>query len=95
VPGPRTPGQRAPGDSTGQGLPPAFRPVRGERDNVLRQVCLNEGLQWRVERVAHAMTLSTPSEGGTPPHDGNLQAGRCLGDADEPPSHLIYNTKPS
>ena len=55
------------------------------------RVCLNEGLQWRVERVAHAMTLPTPSEGGLPPHDGGLHALDVASMPTEPPSHLIYN----
>jgi ABC-type polysaccharide/polyol phosphate export permease len=55
------------------------------------RVRLNEGLLWRVERVAHAMTLPTPSDGGVPPHDGSLQALDVSSMPTEPPSHLIYN----
>jgi ABC-2 type transport system permease protein/lipopolysaccharide transport system permease protein len=51
---------------------------------------LHKGLQWRVERVAHAMTLPTPSEGEIPPHDGNLQAVDPSSVPAEPPSHLMY-----
>jgi ABC-type polysaccharide/polyol phosphate export permease len=56
----------------------------------LVRVRLNEGLLWRVERVAHAMTLPTPSEGDLPPHDGSLHAVDASSMPTEPPSQLIY-----
>ncbi len=57
----------------------------------LFHVGVNEGLRSRVERVAHSMTLPTPSEGGTPSADGSVRMGGGATVPAEPPRHLLYN----